>query len=142
MGAWVRQGRTAAAPGAKAKLRNRSSAEPTSTRMKSAAGTRTLSRRREAGRGPTFVWCREPAQNMDPGAARHHTLLPLANEESTPDNLFGFAAPPRLSAALEVKMRRIFERCAGLDVHARTVVACARTPGKRGQRQREVRTFG
>src|SRR5712692_6271284 len=36
----------------------------------------------------------------------------------------------------------IYEACAGLDVHAATVVACVRRPGTRGRRTREVRTFG
>lgn len=36
----------------------------------------------------------------------------------------------------------IVDRCAGLDVHKRTVVACVRTPGTgRRKRDREVRTF-
>jgi transposase len=39
-------------------------------------------------------------------------------------------------------MERVYERCAGLDVHAKTVVACLRTPGERRGRQKEVRTFG
>jgi transposase len=36
----------------------------------------------------------------------------------------------------------IHERCAGLDVHTLTVVACAVTPGPRGRPHEEVRTFG
>jgi transposase len=39
-------------------------------------------------------------------------------------------------------MRAIHERCGGLDVHAKTVVATLRTPGVRGRRQRQTRTFG
>jgi Transposase len=34
------------------------------------------------------------------------------------------------------------ERCAGLDVHKLTVVACVVTPGPRGRPHKEVRTFG
>ncbi|MDP9375798.1 MAG: IS110 family transposase [Chloroflexota bacterium] len=36
----------------------------------------------------------------------------------------------------------IHERCCGLDVHKRTVVACLLTPGQRGQPGKEVRPFG
>jgi transposase len=36
----------------------------------------------------------------------------------------------------------VHERCAGLDVHQKTVVACRVTPGSGGQPQQEVRTFG
>lgn len=36
----------------------------------------------------------------------------------------------------------VSERCSGLDVHQKTVVACLRTPGPRGKVQKETRTFG
>jgi transposase len=40
-------------------------------------------------------------------------------------------------------MEVIVDRCAGLDVHKKTVVACVRTPGTgRRKRDSEVRTFG
>jgi transposase len=38
-------------------------------------------------------------------------------------------------------MEVIHERCCGLDIHKRSVVACLITPGKRGQPEREVQTF-
>ena len=38
-------------------------------------------------------------------------------------------------------MERLLERCAGLDVHKRTVAACVRVPGPTRERQQEVRTF-
>jgi len=34
-----------------------------------------------------------------------------------------------------------YERCCGLDVHKKTVVACRITPGRDGKPQKEVRTF-
>lgn len=39
-------------------------------------------------------------------------------------------------------METMIERCAGLDVHKDTVVACVRTPGHKGERQVELREFG
>ena len=36
----------------------------------------------------------------------------------------------------------VYERCCGLDVHTRTVVACLVVPGPAGQPRKEVRTFG
>jgi Transposase len=36
----------------------------------------------------------------------------------------------------------VVERCAGLDVHKDTVVACIRAPNPQGGRLSEVRTFG
>ena len=38
-------------------------------------------------------------------------------------------------------MDRIVERCAGLDIHKETVVACVRVPGGGGGRDQETRTF-
>ncbi len=38
-------------------------------------------------------------------------------------------------------MRVMYERCCGMDVHSKTVVACLRTPGER-ERRSEIRTFG
>ncbi len=39
-------------------------------------------------------------------------------------------------------MQVLYERCCGLDVHAKTVVACLRTPAPDGTRESVVRTFG
>ena len=39
-------------------------------------------------------------------------------------------------------MERLLERCAGLDVHKRTVAACVRVPGPGGKRVHHVHTFG
>lgn len=35
-----------------------------------------------------------------------------------------------------------YTHCAGLDVHKKTVVACCITPDGKGEKQREIRTFG
>jgi transposase len=39
-------------------------------------------------------------------------------------------------------MERVIERCAGLDVHKKTVTACVRVPGASGDQTHHVRTFG
>jgi transposase len=39
-------------------------------------------------------------------------------------------------------MEPIYERCCGLDVHKKTVVACLISPGPDGALQKQVRTFG
>ena len=36
----------------------------------------------------------------------------------------------------------IYQRCAGLDVHKKTVVACVRRVAANGKVHKEVRTFG
>ena len=42
----------------------------------------------------------------------------------------------------EGAMERVIERGCGLDVHKKTVTACVRRPGPRGEREQQVRTFG
>jgi len=39
-------------------------------------------------------------------------------------------------------MEPIYERCCGLDIHKRTVVACVIVPGADGQPRKAIRTFG
>ena len=36
----------------------------------------------------------------------------------------------------------LYPRCCGIDVHKRTVVACAIVPGPEGQPSKTIRTFG
>ena len=36
----------------------------------------------------------------------------------------------------------IYTHCAGLDVHKKTVVVCCITPGQKGEKLSEERTFG
>ena len=38
-------------------------------------------------------------------------------------------------------MKRIVERCAGLDVHKASITACVRTPGEGGEPRQEIRKF-
>jgi len=38
-------------------------------------------------------------------------------------------------------MNIVYERCAGLDVHKRSVTACASTPDAKGQRHKERESF-
>jgi transposase len=39
-------------------------------------------------------------------------------------------------------MERVIEQGCGLDVHKKTVTACVRVPGPRGERAQHIRTFG
>lgn len=39
-------------------------------------------------------------------------------------------------------MEQGLERCAGLDVHKKTVAVCVRVPGANGDRAQHVQTFG
>jgi transposase len=47
-----------------------------------------------------------------------------------------------LRASVGVAMDAVYERCCGLDIHKRTVVACIIVPGSRKQVHKEIRTFG
>jgi hypothetical protein len=38
-------------------------------------------------------------------------------------------------------MQLVYERCAGLDLHKKTVVACAIVPDEHGQRSRSTSDF-
>lgn len=49
---------------------------------------------------------------------------------------------PQAHASEEGTMDRVLDRCAGLDVHKKTVVACVRIPGEERTRHQDVRTFG
>src|SRR5664279_255053 len=42
----------------------------------------------------------------------------------------------------EKSMQVVHERCCGLDVHKKLVVACRITPGRGGSRLKEIRSFG
>jgi transposase len=39
-------------------------------------------------------------------------------------------------------MRAVYERCAGLDIHKKTVVACRIVPNQQGGWEKDIRTFG
>ena len=50
--------------------------------------------------------------------------------------------PPRRDRRGVMSLDVLYERCGGLDLHKRTVVACRLLPGSHGQVVTEVRTFG
>ncbi len=39
-------------------------------------------------------------------------------------------------------MQIVHERCCGLDIHKKLIVACLVTPGHSGSRHKEIRRFG
>src|SRR6266496_1245131 len=85
-------------------------------------------------------WCFELANNLT-WASAGTTLCRTRCAGSTQVNLFHLTTPPSARRAEEPAMERIHERCAGLDVHKETVVACVRVD-ERGRPKSEVRTFG
>src|SRR5438128_10015103 len=67
-----------------------------------------------------------------------------ADDGSTRTRVFVSGHPPRPSNRAEegCVMQVLHERCCGLDIHKRLIVACAITPGPDGPARRGVRRFG
>jgi transposase len=68
---------------------------------------------------------------------------PNCGYEHAEQNLSVWASdPPYRKLKREASLRIMHQRCAGLDVHKRTVVACRLRLNEPGAVEREVRTFG
>src|SRR5262245_48696809 len=85
------------------------------------------------------VWYRESASKLTwelPGPR----IVALEHAEQSRDQAApaGGGAHCRGGGAME----RVIERCCGLDVHKKTVVACVRVPGHPTAGEQHVRTFG
>lgn len=110
-----------------------------------------------------FVWCCEPAQQFDPGILRHPILLlpqgfllPRTLRGSTQSRICEQADTTLSCLAAKAKINKqqrreqegvsamqvVYERCCGLDIHKRSVVACLIVPGSSGQPTKEVKSFG
>lgn len=100
-------------------------------RVKVAAGRRP--------RGRLSNGADEPVFQFDPEPREHHVLLPPPGRGERAFEISPLRAPRR--PAQEAMMELVYPRCAGLDVHQKTVVACARIV-ERAQLRHEVRTFG
>lgn len=72
------------------------------------------------------------------------TVAPSQRAVSTREKLVSDSAPSACphSKKGEQEMQVVHERCAGVDVHKRTVVVCVLISQPDGTLQREVRTFG
>src|SRR6266511_1857335 len=84
-----------------------------------------------------LFWCREPDLKTEPAARRHQEVSPHLGG-STRGKVSDEGPPAaRQPSAGGRPMQVAQERCCGLDVHKKSVVACVITP--EGQ---EIRTFG
>src|SRR5436190_12525 len=85
-------------------------------------------------------WCCEPAPEFGPGVPGHHRLLPL----STQSRRFVRGAPHSVVSITrpEAAMDVVYERCCGLDIHKKIVVACLIIPGSERRPMKEIRSFG
>src|SRR5918999_3564205 len=62
---------------------------------------------------------------------------------STQSRRFDGGAPHSVVSMIraEAAMDAVYERCCGLDIHKKVVVACLITPGPEGRRKKEIRSF-
>jgi transposase len=86
------------------------------------------------------LWCPEPGSEFDPGdLGGTPDCRPVCWREHAEQYLTLSNEVTRQAAALAggVGMDVIYERCCGLDIHKKTVVACRVTPDAR-----QIKTFG
>src|SRR3712207_4166963 len=105
--------------------------------MKRRLGWRAVSARRSV-----HPWCREPVHELDPEPHAHPVLSPSpagAGARILEFDIVGSSPAPHLCE--EGIMEVLHPRCAGLDVHRDSVVACARVAG-RGRLEHRLETFG
>src|SRR5690242_8730806 len=97
----------------------------------------------------------EPAQETDPGECRNHAVLPAAEAlllftEYEEENLCERLTHAGASLRAGKKNRRtwrdtmeiLYRRCAGLDVHKKTIKVCLLIRENDGQIRKEFRTYG
>ena len=83
----------------------------------------------------------EPDAEPDPGAFEVPHRVDTARAVITHQEILHPETPLLLGKAASMDV--VKSRCAGLDVHKKTVVACVRQPGPRsGERRGETQTFG
>src|SRR5688572_32490481 len=81
------------------------------------------------GRKAVLCWCPEP----DPESGPARRAVPVLGATSPHERIVNVAAAAtRPSPGGGGQMEVVHERCAGLDVHKRTVVACVLKPGAGG----------
>jgi hypothetical protein len=87
-------------------------------------------------------WCDEPDAEPDRGASRYPAVLRRGALVVTSLRIRKFFSVSALAhVSRRVVMDVLIERCAGLDVHKRTVVATVRSPGAAGKRRSVTQSF-
>src|SRR4051812_9939370 len=89
-----------------------------------------------------FTWCCEPASQLDPGCPQAPSIVAPAREARTAESAYRPAPRPAVITRREGAVDVVYERCCGLDIHKKTVVACLITPGEGTAAQKAIRTFG
>ena len=83
----------------------------------------------------------KPAKESDPEAWRHNELSPPSSMASTRRRL-SLKKASSGAAQQGYAMQVLHARCAGLDVHKKSVCACVLCSESDGKKRREVRSFG
>src|SRR5262245_43928385 len=104
---------------------------------------RRVLRRRRAGKvsRPVADWCRSPRHLTGPRRCQAPRTVASRPRDSTRRIFLTVSASSPCAESVEA-MEVLYAVCCGLDVHKASVTACLRTPGDRGGRRQEVRTFG
>lgn len=90
------------------------------------------------GQRPVTAWRFEPVWEWDPG----HPYAPPIVAMTTHSRLFLRGAPSAVTSRPEAIVEVMYPRCCGLDIHKKTVMACALTPGDGDGPRKAVRQFG
>jgi transposase len=91
------------------------------------------------------LWDFEFAKKLDSEPQKHQKMLPVEQTEYAEElpQTARFTASKRQGSKVgDSRMEVVYERCAGLDVHKKSVVVCRVMLNGDGNWQREVRTFG
>src|SRR5688500_18692175 len=95
-----------------------------------------------SGKRADFPWCFELERQSGPDIAANPKLLPPERPVSTRSRLLVNPMSSRVLFGENRTMDTVYQRCAGLDVHKKTVVACLRRVESNGRVRNSVRTFG
>lgn len=97
---------------------------------------------------------KSPKKSLIWGACRHHRLLqyekgnPIVQarrgESLSPCTLCGLSLYDVISLIGRERedMELVYQRCCGIDIHKKVIVACLITQGTSGERHKEIRSFG
>jgi transposase len=94
----------------------------------------------QAGRGS--IWCHEAANSLtgvSPGTTTCGSLAEKYAQQTLQSEVFAHSITHEW---WEVVVDVLYERCCGLDIHKKLVVACLITPGPKRVPSKEVRSFG
>ena len=87
-----------------------------------------------------WVWCGEPAEEVDPDIATNPRSSPPPVGEHAGQTVASFDVLRCRAAPGAEALETIYTRCAGLDVHKKTVMACVRRIDPAGRAYESVRT--